>query len=166
MLKSGNRLDCSELVGRIAKMVRERVTSSPVVDFSQLRDTARKERPPVLWLIEDDESIRRALIRIFESENYRVFAASGATEIDLVLNSSAPDIILLDVGLPWINGFELAELMKSHADLSKVPIVFISGHDEVESIKLGFSVGAHDFIVKPFDVQTVRKTVRTLLELR
>jgi two-component system aerobic respiration control protein ArcA len=159
-------IDCKQLVSKIARLVRERIEGDAVVDLKLVREFRQPiTHPPVIWLIEDDESLRRALVRIFEGEGYQIYAAAAANEIEPVLSSRAPDLILLDIGLPWINGFELAELMKAQPELQSVPIVFISGHDTPNAIKRGFSVGAHDFITKPFDVQNVRKTVRTLLEL-
>jgi two-component system aerobic respiration control protein ArcA len=71
----------------------------------------------------------------------------------------------MDVGLPWINGFELATMMKSNEDLRHIPIVFLSGHADREMIQKGFSVGANDYITKPFEVDKVQKTIQTLLEL-
>jgi two-component system aerobic respiration control protein ArcA len=75
------------------------------------------------------------------------------------------DLILLDVGLPWINGFELAEMMKGHKDLSEIPLVFLSARTSDADMKRGFSVGADDYIKKPFDIEKVKKTVNTLIRL-
>ncbi|MEK6556320.1 MAG: response regulator, partial [Bdellovibrionota bacterium] len=114
------------------------------------------------------ESIRRALRSIFESEGYKVIVAQDATELSDVFDdySNSIHLILLDVGLPWVNGFELAEMMKEHKDIKKIPIVFLSGHSDQEMIRRGFSVGADDYITKPFELETVKRTIRTLLELQ
>ena len=162
------RIDCRDLVSKIAQIIDERVKAESVVQIGEvraIRDAKRTREPARLWLIDDDESIRRALIRIFADDNYQIFSAANANEIDQVLSGGAPNLILLDIGLPWINGFELAELMKSHRDLAQVPIVFISGQNSMPIIKKGFQVGAHDFITKPFDIEAVKKTVKTLLAL-
>ncbi len=75
------------------------------------------------------------------------------------------DLIVLDVGLPWINGFELAEMMKANEDLSEIPLVFLSARTSDEDIKRGFAVGASDYIKKPFDIEKVKRTVNTLIHL-
>ena len=124
-----------------------------------------EKHTPTLLVVEDDETLRKALKRIFEASGYRVLAASDGSELSEVLYETYIDLIMLDVGLPWIDGFELAEMMKNHPDLNPVPIVFISGNSDQEAIKKGFFVGAHDYITKPFDIEKVKKTVDTLLEL-
>ena len=75
------------------------------------------------------------------------------------------DLIILDVGLPWINGYELAEMMKAHKDLKRIPLIFISGRVNDADVKRGFEVGADDYIKKPFDLEKIKKTVRTLVQL-
>ena len=159
------RIDCGSLVDQISKKIEERVKAETVVRLNDVRTIREPKRPAILWLIDDDDSIRRAFVRIFEGETHHIFSASNAGEIQQILISGAPDLIFLDIGLPWIDGFELATMMKAHRDLARVPIVFISGRDSLETIKQGFQVGAHDFITKPFDVNVVRKTVKTLLAL-
>ncbi len=159
------RIDCRDLISQIHRKIEDKVKADPVVRLNDLR-TIRETKPrPVLWLIDDDNSIRRAFNRIFEGDSYVVHSAAGASEIEQILTLGAPDLIFLDIGLPWLDGFELARLMKAQNELCKVPIVFISGDDSIQSMKKGFAVGAHDYIKKPFDVALIRKTVKTLLAL-
>ena len=81
------------------------------------------------------------------------------------LEDITPDLILLDVGLPWLNGFELAAMMKEHKDLKKIPLVFVSGKTSDEEIKQAFDVGASDYIKKPFEIEKLKKTVNALLKI-
>ncbi len=124
-----------------------------------------KAEPATLLVIEDDETMRAALKRIFESEGYRVITAADGTQLSSVLEDQSLDMIILDIGLPWINGFELAELMKDHADLKRIPLIFISGLTSDADVKRGFEVGADDYIKKPFDVEKIKKTVNALMKL-
>jgi two-component system aerobic respiration control protein ArcA len=91
-------------------------------------------------------------------------AADGA-ELSTVLDDKPIDLIILDVGLPWLNGFELAQLLKEHKDLKSIPLVFVSGKSSEEDLKKAFELGANDYIKKPFDIEKLKKTVRTLLEI-
>jgi two-component system aerobic respiration control protein ArcA len=116
-------------------------------------------------LIEDDEAVRKALKRILEDEGLNVRAASDGTQLASVLEAGAIDLMILDVGLPWINGIELAQLLKQHQDLRRIPLIFISGHTAESEIRAAFAAGADDYIKKPFDVEHVKKTVRVLLQL-
>lgn len=116
-------------------------------------------------IIEDDATMRKALQRIFESDGYILKLAADAMELSKVLDDSPVDMILLDVGLPWVNGFELAQLLKEHKDLKNLPLIFVSAQNTQEDMKRAFEIGADDFIKKPFDVEKLKKTVRVLLKL-
>jgi len=164
-MSRSSKFDVRALVDRIASLARERMASSDVVSLDEFKKIGESAGPKTLLIIEDDDSIRRALERILSSEGYKIILASGGTDLVGVLGDTAIDLILLDIGLPWINGFELAEMMKAHRDLRKVPLVFLSGQNDLAVMKKGFSIGAHDFITKPFEIDVVKKTVRTLLEL-
>lgn len=156
--------DSKNLLSKIESLARERMTSGKLVSFDDLK-SLRKKQPPRILLVEDDEIVRKSLKRILESENYRVVTAEDARELTHVVEEFFFDLILLDVGLPWVDGFELAEMMKEHPDICKIPLIFISGHSDTENIKKGFSVGADDYITKPFDLEQVKKTIHTLLKL-
>ncbi len=159
------KVDIKDLVEKIAKLSRERMSQAQVVSIEDLKRAAPPVRPKTLLIIEDDETVRKALERIFLDENYKLLLARGAADLSGLLTDAPIDLILLDIGLPWVNGFELAEMMKAHKDLKRVPIVFISGQKDLAVVKRGFAIGAHDFITKPFDVGNVKKTVQTLLAL-
>lgn len=164
---SGGRgkINTRELVNKIEKLTRERMAKNDVVSLDELRRLKNAETPRSLLIIEDDEAIRAALKRVFEGEGYRVITAADGTQLTTVLDDNPIDLILLDIGLPWINGFELCEMMKQHEDLQDIPLVFLSGRTSDADIKHGFSVGADDYITKPFDIDKVKKTVKTLIEL-
>jgi len=159
------KIQIGDLIKKIENITKSRMAKEEVVSLDQFRDLKKKTDPKIILVIEDDESMRTSLQRIFSAENFVVKLASDATELNLVLDESSPDIILMDVGLPWIDGFELAQLMKDHRDLKKIPLVFISGQATDEDVKKGFQIGASDFIKKPFDIEKLKKTVNTLLGL-
>lgn len=159
------KVDTRELVEKIAKLTRERILADPVVPLEEIKKSQCSAQPPTLLIIDDDETIRRSLQRLFDQQGYKVLAAGNGAELSHVIGDTAIDLIMLDVGLPWLNGYEIATMMKEHEDLKSVPLVFISGHSDMEAIKKGFRVGAHDYITKPFDIEKVKKTVETLLKL-
>lgn len=162
---SGRRINTKDLVLKIEKLTKERMSKTDVVDMNDLRKMRERKIQRAILIIEDDETIRAALKRMFEGEGYRVFAAADGTQLSSVLDDSAVDLIILDVGLPWINGFELAEMMKAHDDLKGIPLVFLSARTSDADVKRGFEVGADDYIKKPFDIEKVKRTVNTLIHL-
>jgi len=159
------KINTQDLVGQIERLTRERMRQENVLDLAQVRKLKERKTPRTILLIEDDETIRAALKRVFEGDGYRVLAVADGTQLSTVLDDVPPDLIMLDIGLPWINGFELAEMMKAHDDLNEIPLVFLSARTGDEDVRRGFDVGADDYIKKPFDIEQVKRIVNTLIQL-
>ncbi len=164
-MKNQKKLNSKELVSRIEKIARDRIAKEKVVSLKDVRDLEKARSARTLLIIEDDETMRLALRRIFEGEGYQVLTAADGTQLSLVLDDKPIDLIILDIGLPWINGYEIAELMKANEGLKDIPLIFVSGRTSELDIKKCFEVGADDFIKKPFDAEKIKKTVNTLIEL-
>src|SRR4051812_42794681 len=98
-----------------------------VVNLDKFRGVSRKDSPKTLLVIEDDETMRKALQRIFEADGMIVKTAADGSQLSDVLDDNPIDLIILDVGLPWINGLELAKLLKDHDDLKHIPLIFVTG---------------------------------------
>lgn len=159
------KINTKSLIDKIEKMTRERISKTDVVSLDAFRHLKKSEDPATILVVDDDETVRMSLKRLFEDDGHRVLTAEDGTQLTNVLDGNPIHLIILDVGLPWINGFELAQMMKEHDDLKTIPIIFVSAHREDRDVKKGFQVGASDYIKKPFDLQQLRKTVHTLLEL-
>lgn len=157
------KINTQDLVAKIERITRGRMASEPVVELNSFRDFKNKMEPKVILVIEDDETMRSAIKRIFESDGYIIKMASDGSELSSALDDVPPDLILMDVGLPWMNGFELAQLLKEHKDLKKIPLVFVSGKTSEEDMKRAFEIGADDYVKKPFEIEKLRKTVQNLL---
>lgn len=159
-------INTKKLVEKIEKMTKDKITREKVVSLDDFRALKKKEEPKTILVIDDDETMRQALKRIFESEGYRVLLAADGTQLSSVLDDTSLELIVLDIGLPWINGIELCKLLKENDELRKIPLVFISAKTSELDVRRGFEVGADDYIKKPFNVDEIKNTVRTLLKLR
>lgn len=159
------KINTEDLVKKIEKITRERLVKENVVDLGQYRDLKTSKEPKTILVIEDDETMRRALSRIFEADGHSVRSAADGTQLSTVLDDHPIDLIILDIGLPWINGYELAKLLKEHKDLKDIPLVFISAKTSELDVKRGFEVGADDYIKKPFNIDEMKKSVDTLLKI-
>lgn len=160
------RINTKDLVQKIEKITKDRILKEGVVSLNEYRElTQKKQTPKSILVIEDDETMRNALKRILEGEGYRAITAADGTQLSTVLDDSPIDLIILDIGLPWINGLELAKLLKEHEDLKSIPLIFVSGKIGDLDVKRGFDAGADDYIKKPFDIDKIKKTVATLLKL-
>lgn len=153
-----------DLVQKIEKLARERMAKEKVIDIKLIKRSSAKEQSTIL-LIEDDETIRKALSRMLEAEGYRVRAAVDGTQLSDLLDDTPLDLIMMDIGLPWVNGLELAEMMKAHEQLKAIPLILISGRSSKEDIKKGFAAGCDDYLTKPFDLEKIKKTIATLLQI-
>ena len=163
---SNKSTSTKKLVEKIEKMTRDKITREKVVSLNDFRQLKKKEEPKTILVIDDDETMRQALKRIFESEGFKVLLASDGTQLSNVLDESQLELIVLDIGLPWLNGFELCKLLRENEELKKITLVFISARSSELDIRRGFELGADDYIKKPFDVNEIKNTVRTLLKLR
>ncbi len=161
----GKKINTESLIKKIEKVTRDKLANENVVSLTEYRKLTQRKDPKSILVIDDDETMRAALKRLFEAEGFKVICAADGTQLSLVLDDNPIDLIILDIGLPWINGFELATLLKEHGDLKDIPLVFISGKTSEEDVKRGFEVGADDYIKKPFDIEKVKKTIHTLLAL-
>ncbi|RYZ72063.1 MAG: response regulator, partial [Proteobacteria bacterium] len=116
---SKNKINTTDLVKKIEKLTKERMTQESVVDLNSFRELKNKEVPKTLLVIEDDETMRNAIKRIFEAEGLVVKTAADGTQLASVLDDNPIDLIIMDIGLPWINGIELAKMLKEHDDLKQ-----------------------------------------------
>ncbi len=119
-----------------------------------------------LILAVDDELLNLELLKFILEKNG--FDYVGAINPDLAITAAqerAPDLILLDVMLPQMNGFELCQKIKSYPNCSDIPIIFITGKVNMEDKIRGFKVGGVDYVTKPFDEQELIARIKTHTDL-
>lgn len=113
-------------------------------------------------IVDDDRALRDRLQQILETHGYVVAQAPSGLRLLTLLEVDRPDLILLDVAMSWINGFELCRAMKSNHSYKNIPVVFISGRSAPSDIETGLSCGAADYFVKPLDTQALLARLREL----
>jgi diguanylate cyclase (GGDEF)-like protein len=123
-----------------------------------------KEKFSVL-LVDDDPMVIRVFSRILSEYAPLRFATSGRVALKLA-RESVPDLVMLDVEMPDLSGFEVCKAFKSDPRLAAVPIVFISSHESPELETAGLKLGAADFISKPPHASLVLARVRTYQQLK
>ena len=108
-------------------------------------------------LIIDDVEVNRFVLRNIISEmGYQPILAENGIQGLKVLQKCVPDLILLDISMPEMGGYEFATIVKGNVDTRDIPIVFISAYDEVDDIVRGFEIGGEDYITKPFIPEVVK----------
>ncbi|MCG8699783.1 MAG: response regulator, partial [Bacteroidales bacterium] len=117
-------------------------------------------------IVDDDFSNLQVLGFFLKQQGYSVWAATDAYEAYDILKTEMPDIILLDVMMPKVNGYEVCKKIKSDKKLAHIPVLFLSALNDPDDILMGFDAGASDFITKPFKKQVVLARVNTHLQLK
>jgi DNA-binding response OmpR family regulator len=116
-----------------------------------------------LLIVEDDIDTSEMLRVYFEAQGYRVITATGGYEALEKGRRQPPDLILLDVRLPDIDGFEVGRQLQDDLRTSRLPVIFVTERRERDDRIAGLKLGAIDYITKPFDVQELRLRVRNAL---
>ncbi len=134
----------------------------PLQAARALAEQAQRLRP-LLLVVDDDEIVRKLLARVLIVANYDVETAAGAGEAMAALRGRRPDLILMDVQMPDIDGIELTRRLKATPAYSGIPVVMLTGQSEKDVIVGSLDAGAADFIVKPFDRDILLKKVARYL---
>lgn len=111
-------------------------------------------------LVEDDPAVAQTLTDVLEASGYRVWHAENGADAKAMLEQAHPDLIILDLMLPDVDGLVLCSMLKSIAD---VPIVICSATNQKRDAVLGLKLGADDFIPKPFDIYELEARVEAVL---
>jgi DNA-binding response OmpR family regulator len=118
---------------------------------------------PRILIVDDDPVILRLLKVNFEMEGFAVLTAdNGIAGVDTA-TTEIPDVILLDVMMPGMNGIEVAEKLRDQSSTRMIPIVFVSAKAQSVDIRAGLNAGAVDYVTKPFDPVELVDKVQGLL---
>jgi phosphoserine phosphatase RsbU/P len=118
-------------------------------------------------LLVDDAPANIQIVNSILKDIYKIrVATSGAKALELVKVAPAPDLVLLDVMMPEMDGYEVCTRLKLDPETRDIPVIFLTGQTEVEDETKGFGVGAVDYIHKPFSPAVVKARVQTHLALR
>ena len=118
-------------------------------------------------MVVDDAPANIQVVNSILKDTYKVrIATNGAKALQLASTTPPPDLILLDVMMPEMDGYEVCTRLKAAADTRDIPVIFLTGQTEIEDETRGFEVGAVDYIHKPFSPAVVKARVNTHLVLR
>ncbi|MEH0546085.1 response regulator transcription factor [Streptomyces sp. B21-105] len=117
--------------------------------------------PPTVLLAEDDRAIRNALERALSLEGYRVTAVADGVEALAQAHRNPPDVLVLDVMMPGIDGLQVCRVLRAEGD--RTPVLMLTALVETADRIAGLDAGADDYVVKPFDVEEVFARLRALL---
>ncbi|WP_456382485.1 response regulator [Persephonella sp.] len=118
---------------------------------------------PFVYVVEDDEDINDLLVYNLQKEGFKVQPFLSSVEALKSIHSNRPDIILLDIMLPDIDGLEFCKMVKSNPETEDIPIIMITAKStEIDKI-VGLELGADDYITKPFSIREVVARIKAIL---
>lgn len=126
---------------------------------------AASPRAEKVLLVDDVPANLAVLTAALEPEGYEIFAAPNGTKALKVAAKAKPDLILLDIMMPELDGFETCRRLKANDATRDIPVIFITARNEMESVVAGFRAGGVDYVVKPFQADEVLSRVKTHLRL-
>jgi len=120
------------------------------------------EKPRII-IVDDDRDTRELLALALETEGFEVTSAANGLRLISSLQLHRPHLILLDVNMSWIDGFELCKAVKKNESFQEIPVIFVSGRGEPEDRRRGIEAGAADYFVKPLDLNRLITRIRELV---
>jgi DNA-binding response OmpR family regulator/DNA-binding CsgD family transcriptional regulator len=118
---------------------------------------------PVILCIEDEEDLRVDIADELVAANYEVLQAANGAEALKVLENQRPDLVLCDITMPGLGGYDVLKAMRDQGGLSDVPFIFLTALADRNDVLVGKQAGADDYLVKPIDYDLLLATVRTRL---
>jgi DNA-binding response OmpR family regulator len=115
-----------------------------------------------IMIVDDEEDIRGSVGQIFEISGYEVIKAEDGNDCLNKLERAIPDLVILDIMMPGMNGWDVAARIKENSKWSKIPIVFLTAKGDEMSIGMG-GLASKEYIVKPFDIIKLKERVEEIL---
>jgi len=119
-------------------------------------------RPKVL-IVDDESDITETLAYILQAKGFRPTVACDGLECLKKISEETPDMVLLDLKMPAMNGYEVCQTMKKGVKTKSIPIIILTSSGDTDSVAKAHKVGASDYIVKPFNLPTLLQKMRKLL---
>ena len=125
--------------------------------------TETRPRKPKVIIVDDDRDTREMLTLALELEGFEVGQAANGLRLISAMHVDRPEVILLDVMMSWIDGFELCRAVKKNDEFRDIPVIFISAKKTATDIRTGLAAGAADYFSKPIDMERLLARIAQLI---
>ncbi|TPN82458.1 response regulator transcription factor [Aquimarina algicola] len=116
-----------------------------------------------ILIVDDEPNIVMSLEYSFKKKDFEVFIARDGSEAIEILKSKTPDVVLLDIMMPNVDGYQTLEYIKSNQDTKNIKVVFLTAKNKEADIQKGIHMGVDKYLVKPFSVKKVIAEVNELI---
>jgi CheY-like chemotaxis protein len=127
------------------------------------KDTTKPARKTIL-LVDDEPAWLDVLSEALEQQNFSVLSSDSGEEALAKMRTTRPDLILSDVRMPSMNGFDLYEQIRNDPKLKDIPYVFMSSIDDFDAKRVAKELGVDDYVVKPYDTEDIKRIVLDLMK--
>ncbi len=117
-----------------------------------------------ILIVEDEKTLQRNIALLLSNENYKVYTADDGLEALKILQDLTPDLIISDIMMPYLDGFELFRKVRENLRMKIIPFIFLTAKTSIMSIREGMNLGADDYLIKPFISEELLQAVRVRLE--
>ncbi len=117
-----------------------------------------------ILLIEDEENILDIVKDVLKEEGFQVKTANGGSKGVEIASTWIPDLIICDIMMPGMDGYQVFEELKSQPDTAVIPFIYLTAKADYQDFRKGMNLGAADYIFKPFDIKSLVKAVKVRLE--
>ena len=117
-----------------------------------------------ILVVDDDKILRAVLQHTLEQEGYQVTIVHSGNDAIKSFERDTPDIVISDVAMPEMDGFEFCRLLRSRPSGQLIPFIFLSARDDLEDRIQGHSIGADDYLTKPFEIKELLAKIEALIE--
>lgn len=131
-----------------------------------MKEQPNWQDPPDILIVDDDPTSLQVLLEMVRSQGYGVRLVSDGEQAIEAVQSEPPDLILLDIAMPGLDGYEVCRRLKADGQARDIPIIFISGLNDTMDKVRAFSVGGVDYVTKPFRFGEVQARIATHLKIR
>ena len=118
------------------------------------------KKGPCLMVVDDEQTVRRLLDRILKTEGYEVLLANDGSSALKLLEQHSPDLVILDIKMPGLNGFQTLRLIRER---SNIPVIMLTGNSEETTVRDALTIGADDYVRKPFHTFELLARIRAKL---
>ena len=126
----------------------------------------KEQKKPLILIVDDVPKNLQVLGNILQKEECNIAMATGGAQALKITKKIQPDLILLDVMMPEVDGFAVCKSLKDSPETKDIPVIFITARTETKDIVKGFQLGALDYVTKPFNTSELLARVHTHLELK
>jgi len=157
-------LSARSLSYQIQRLRKERFLSEKVIDLTEYRKLRKTRQVKAVLVIDDDEEMKEPFSKALEKKGYQALFGGDLESLAKIIESHSFDLVLMNPGLNWLDGFEFCRLMKGNQFLRDLPIIFISREAPQKEIRKAFESGCDDYVSKPIKLERLVRTIKYFLE--